>query len=200
MTRSPWARAYARTPRLYIWGTTASDFARRVRPLVDPPARVLELGAGEGRDAVYFARHGLAVTALEVSAAGLRKARRLAAARGVRVRWVQGDMARVPVAGRFGLVYSCGSLHYVPRAARGRLLARFGALTAPGGYHAHVVFTDRRVYVEQGEVVDYFRTGELAALYAGWRIVHHAARTIWCAEDGTAHRHGVDELIAAKRG
>jgi len=198
VTHSPWALAYARTPGVYIWGTTPSAFARRVAALLVPHARVLDLGAGEGRDAVYFAGRGLAVTAVEVSRAGLNKARRLARARGVRVRWVQGDMRRCHVSGPFALVYSCGSLHYVPRTARPRLVAGLAALTRPAGYHAHIVFTDRRVYVEQGEAIDYFTAGELAGLYAGWRVLYRAPRTIVCAADGTSHRHSVEELIAEK--
>ena len=47
-------------------------------------------------------------------------------------------------------------------------------------------------------MIDYFAPGEIAGHYAGWRILHHAARTIVCAEDGTRHRHAVEELIARK--
>ena len=93
MTRSPWAREYARTPNEYIWGLAPSDFARAVRALLSPGARVLELGCGEGRDSVYFAACGCDVTGVDVSVAGLHKAQRLARAHGVKVHWVHGDAA-----------------------------------------------------------------------------------------------------------
>jgi tellurite methyltransferase len=198
MTHSPWAHAYSHTPDSYVWGTAPSTFARRIAPLVERGGRVLELGCGEGRDSVFFASRGFDVTAIELSAAGLRKAARLADAHGVRVRWLRGDMARRRPAGPFALVYSCGSVHYVERRRRHRLFERLAAHTRPGGYHAHIVFSTQLVYVERREVIDYFAPGEIAALYAGWRILHHAARTIVCAEDGTRHRHAVEELIARK--
>lgn len=196
MTRSPWAREYARTPTSYIWGTAPSSFAREVSAHLPPGARVLDLGCGEGRDSVFFASRGCDVTGVDVSRAGLRKARRLARARGVDVRWVDGDMAGLRIAGPFDLVYSCGAVHYVPRPQRSRLFARLQALTAPGGLHAHIVFTDRGVYVELGEVIDYFTRGELGAAFAGWRILQRQQGVIPCARDGTPHRHSIEQLIA----
>jgi tellurite methyltransferase len=198
MTRSPWAREYARTPDEYIWGLAPSAFGREVRALLAPGARVLELGCGEGRDSVYFAACGCDVTGVDVAAAGLEKAERLARAHGVSVAWVRGDAANVAVAGPFDLVYSCGALHYVPRGQRGRLFRRLKALTRAGGYDAHVVFTDRRVYVELGEEVDYFGEDELRRTYSDWRIVRARPTDISCARDGVLHRHSVEQLIARK--
>lgn len=198
MTHSPWAREYARTPDEYIWGMQPSAFARQVRALVAPGARVLDLGCGEGRDSVYFAACGCDVTGVDVSAAGLAKARRLARAHGVAVRWVQGDVARAVLDGPFDLVYSCGAIHYVARPRRPHLFRRLKALTRAGGHAAHLVFTDRHVYVELGEEVDYFAAGELRTPYADWRIVGHAAADITCSRDGVPHHHSVEELVARK--
>jgi tellurite methyltransferase len=160
---------------------------------------VLELGAGEGRDSVFLAAHGFAVTAVEVSGDGLAKARRLARRHGVQVRWVQDDMARCRVDGPFDLVYSCGAIHYVPGPERARLFPRLRSLTAPGGYHAHVVFTDEHVYVELGERMDYFGPGELLAAYRGWQILEQGRELISCAADGRRHRHSVERLVARTR-
>jgi tellurite methyltransferase len=196
MTRSPWAREYARTPDEYIWGLAPSPFGRDVRALLAPGARVLEIGCGEGRDSVYFATCGCDVTGVDVSAAGLAKAERLARAHGVRVRWVCADAARDLPAGPFDLVYSCGAIHYVPRLERASLFDRLKALTRAGGYDAHVVFTDRRVYVELEEEIDYFGEGELRQIHADWQVVRSRSGRIHCARDGRAHQHSVDQLIA----
>ena len=194
--RSPWGIEFQRTPERYVFGTAPSAFAREAADLLRPGARVLELGCGEGRDSVYFASRGFDVTAVELSRAGLRKGARLARARAVEVRWVCADAADLPVVGRFDLVYSCGAVHYVARGARERLFARARLMTRAGGYHAHIVFTDTLVYVEKGEVIDYFTTGELHALYRGWDVRRCDDTTIECAQDGIPHRHGVQEFIA----
>jgi tellurite methyltransferase len=194
--RSPWAREYVRTPTRYVWGTAPSRLAVDVARRLPARARVLDLGCGEGRDSVYFAARGHLVTGVDLSRAGLRKAERLARARGVAARWVGGDLARVPARGRFDLVHSCGAIHYVPRRRRASLFGRLHRMTRPGGLHALIVFTDRLVYVEKGEVIDYFGPGELAGFYREWGVLHHAERLIACAQDGRPHHHSVEELIA----
>ena len=199
-TRSPWALEYARRPDEYVLGTAPSVFARMLSSLLAPGARVLELGCGEGRDSVFFASRGCDVTAVDVSAAGLSKAERLARLAGVEVQWVHDDAARYSPAGQFDFVYSCGAIHYVPRRLRTGLLARVKAATSPSGIHAHLVFTDRAVYVERNERIDYFTAGELGGLYDDWRISWNGRGTITCDQDGRPHRHGVEELIARRPG
>jgi len=200
MTHSPWAREYERTPHEYVLGTQPSEFARAMQELMPPGARVLDVGCGEGRDSVFFAERGCDVTSLDVSAAGLQKAERLARAHGVRVRWVCGDAASDVPGGPFDLVYSCGAIHYVPRDRRPDLFSRLKAVTKPGGHHAHIVFTDRRVHVEMREQIDYFTSGELLRAYADWTVLGHESGVIACAQDGTRHSHSVDQLVARKAG
>lgn len=196
--RSPWLQKYLQTPDEYIWGTEPSGFAREVAELLPPGARLLELGCGEGRDCVFFSSLGFDVVGVDSAAAGIRKAERLARERGASVRWVTADMAEANLEGPFDLVYSCGAVHYAPRPERDRLLENAKALTRPGGLHAHIVFTDREIYVELGEIIDYFLPGELTRLYSDWRILVREEGAISCAQDGTPHRHSVEKLIARR--
>ncbi len=53
-----------------------STFARWVADRIPPEAAVVDLGAGNGRDSVHFARNGHRVTALDYSGASLRQTRR----------------------------------------------------------------------------------------------------------------------------
>ena len=57
-----------------------------------PPGRALDLGSGEGRDAVWLAERGWQVTAVDFSPVAPDKARRLAQARGVTVDFVLTDL------------------------------------------------------------------------------------------------------------
>jgi len=66
----------------FVYGTEPNDFVVSVARHV-PDGPVLCLAEGEGRNAVFFAGRGHAVTAVDASAVGLAKAARLAAARGV---------------------------------------------------------------------------------------------------------------------
>ena len=197
-TWSPWAREYARDPERYVFGTAPSDWALEIARLVRPGDTVLDLGCGEGRDSVFFAELGATVTGVDLSADGLDKARRLARGRGVRVYWIEGGMTEALPAGRFDLIFSCGSIHYVPRAERRPLFRRLAAMTRPGGHQAHVVFTDQLVHEEKGEIVDYFTAGELREAFVEWQVLRNGERVISCAQDGSVHGHSVEELAAAR--
>jgi len=196
---SPWGREYARTPDRFIWGTGPSSLARDVATRLAPRARVLDLGCGEGRDSVFLAERGHAVVGLELSVAGLRKAARLAAGRGVRVPWVCAALPALPLRGPFDLVFSCGSIHYVSQADRPGLFEELRALTRRGGYHAHVVFTGRRIYREKDEVVHYFAPHELREAYRDWIVLRREEGLIRCAQDGVPHEHSVETLLARRR-
>ena len=77
-----------------------------------------------------------------------------------------------------------------------RLLARLKGLTRPGGYHGFVVFTDRAVYPENGEVIDYFTPGELHGAYHDWQVLRSEEDDIACARDGVPHHHSVERFLA----
>jgi SAM-dependent methyltransferase len=56
------------------------------------PGRAIDLACGEGRNAVWLAERGWEVTGVDFSRVGIKKARRLEEARGVRVEWVVADL------------------------------------------------------------------------------------------------------------
>ena len=61
-----------------------------------PRTRVLDLGCGHGRHALELARRGVAVVGLDYSEPALALARANAAAEGLEVELVQGDMRELP--------------------------------------------------------------------------------------------------------
>ncbi|PYO04583.1 MAG: hypothetical protein DMD75_31015 [Candidatus Rokuibacteriota bacterium] len=181
-----------------MWGTRPSALAREAAALTGHRARVVDLGCGEGRDTVFLAEQGHEVIGIDLSIEGLQKAQRLAERRGAHVQWVCAALPDLPVRGSFDLVHSCGSIHYVARADRGALFERLRGLTRPGGHHAHVVFTERRIYREKNEVVHYFTPDELREAYRGWIILRHEEGLIPCAQDGVRHVHSVETILAQR--
>jgi SAM-dependent methyltransferase len=80
------------------------------------PGRALDVGCGEGADAIWLAQHGWTVTAIDVSDVAVGRAREAAEQVGATVEWVCGDALETPFpAGSFDLV----SMQYpaLPRAA-----------------------------------------------------------------------------------
>ena len=76
----------------YAYGTTPNEF------LVDnvsciPKGKVLSLAEGEGRNAVFLAKQGYSVTAVDASLVGLHKATKLAEQNDVAVEFIHADLA-----------------------------------------------------------------------------------------------------------
>jgi SAM-dependent methyltransferase len=80
-----------------------TDFITRVLE-IEPGMRVLDLACGHGRIANRLATRGCRVTGLDTTALFLDLARRDAAARGVAVEYVEGDMRDLPWRDRFDRV------------------------------------------------------------------------------------------------
>lgn len=78
----------------YIYGTRPNDFLAQNHARIPAGGRVLSLGEGEGRNAVFLARQGFRVTAVDAAEAGLAKVRRLAAESGVEVETIHADLAQ----------------------------------------------------------------------------------------------------------
>jgi SAM-dependent methyltransferase len=69
------------------------------------PGRALDVGCGEGADAIWLARNGWTVTAIDVSDVAVIRARQAAELAGATVEWVRGDALLTPFpACSFGLV------------------------------------------------------------------------------------------------
>lgn len=89
-SRTFWDERYSE-PGL-VYGSQANDFLVQVADRL-PTGRALCLGEGEGRNAVFLAERGMEVVAVDLSKAGLDKAARLAAERGVALTTVVADLA-----------------------------------------------------------------------------------------------------------
>ena len=77
--------------------------------------RALELGCGPGRNAVYMAKQGCIVDAVDISAAAIDWARERATEAGVRVNFIRASIFDFPIVpGEYDLVYDSGCFHHVP--------------------------------------------------------------------------------------
>ena len=77
----------------YQYGTEPNSFLVAAASKIPTGGKVLCLGEGEGRNAVYLAEQGHQVLAIDSSAVGLQKAQRLATQRGVQIETCVADLA-----------------------------------------------------------------------------------------------------------
>lgn len=187
----------------YYWGITPNDLAFEVLRAKYPtkPLRLLEVGCGEGRDSVFFAKNGYEVTAFDLTKSGIEKAKRLADAHQVGVNFFQADMRQFRLEEEFDVIYSSGVIHIIPQELRTEIFQNYKAHTAPGGLNAANVFVQKPYLPvppdwDGGEHV--WKSGELAALYGDWRTVSCREEEFACNSGGTPHRHCMNILLAQR--
>jgi SAM-dependent methyltransferase len=107
-----------------------------VAEIVDlTPGAALDVGSGEGADAIWLASRGWQVTAVDFSTTALQRgeaqAKALGAAVAERINWVHADLTTWEPEGHFDLV-SAQFMH-LPATPRQALFVRLATAVAPGG-------------------------------------------------------------------
>ena len=150
------------------------------------PARALDVGCGEGADAIWLAEQGWTVTAIDVAPTAIERGRAEAERRDLSIEWLAADLLADPPAGPFDLV----SLQYLsfPIARARELTEVLTSALAPGGLllvvgHAppadpSAIPFDPAEWVQPPDVV--------AALPDGFEVTLHETRT----RPGDHHHHG----------
>jgi cyclopropane fatty-acyl-phospholipid synthase-like methyltransferase len=111
-----WNKRYADSD--YLYGTEPNSFLAEQYRLLSSP--VLSLSEGEGRNAVFLARRGLEVVAVDISGVALEKAQRLAESSGVEIKTLVADLATFePEENQYGSVISISA--HLPSRVRNRL-------------------------------------------------------------------------------
>lgn len=126
-----WEEHYSAKPQ--VWSGRVNTQLAAIAPTLGGN-RALDLGCGEGGDAVWLAEHGWTVVATDVSPTALARAREAAEARGVadRIDFVEHDLTSSFPEGAFDLV-SAHFLHSTVEMDRSAILRRAAAAVAPGG-------------------------------------------------------------------
>ena len=146
----------------YAYGTEPNDFVRDCAAAI-PAGRVLCLGEGQGRNAVFLASRGFDVTAMDQSAVGLERAEALARERGVRIATLAADLTDFEIAsGAWSGIVSV--FIHLPTALRRRVPRRGVAGLAPGGAFVFEAYTPRQLEFRTGGPEDTDRLAPVAVL------------------------------------
>lgn len=101
-----------------------------------PKGRALDVGCGTGDTAIYLAKRGWEVTAIDFVASAIARARAKTEAAGVNVRYLRADatnLARYQVGAGFALAIDAGCMHGLSDAGRDAYVREMSAAVAEGG-------------------------------------------------------------------
>ena len=186
--------------------------------LIPTGGRVLDIGVGQGRHALYLARRGYQVTGIDPAAASIEGVRRRAGDEGVAIDLWQGTFQDFePGPEPFAAILAFGLLQSLTRNEGAMLLHRLRAWTRRGGlvfltawhvddpsYEAVSAAGEpiglHSFQTDGGRVRSYLGRGEIRDLMLGWWQVHYweGLGPEHSHADGPPERHGAVEMVAAR--
>lgn len=191
---SRWGRRYREAGEDYLFGTEPNRYLARHAGLLQQGRSALAVADGEGRNSVWLAEQGLEVTAVELCTEALEKARRLAAGRGVTVRFEQADMLAPSfppptLAGGYDWVIGI-FIQFVAGELRARQLQVLKDLTRRGGRVLLQGYTPKQLEYRSGgpsEVENLYTPALLRAAFADW-VIEELAEYEEDIAEGSGHR------------
>jgi len=139
---NPWNERYSSAS--YYYGTEPNDFLREQAHVIPQGGKVLCLGEGEGRNAVFLAGRGYDVVALDQSPVGLEKAQRLAIAKSVRIQTLVANLDGYRFdAGRWDGIVSIWC--HLPSAMRSAIHRQIIVGLQPGGVFLLEAYTPGQI-------------------------------------------------------
>lgn len=134
---------------VFFYGTAPNDFLKETSTLLKPKSAVLCLAEGEGRNAIYLAECGHAVTGVDGSSVGLSKMTALAAKRGVSVSAVCADLSQYDLGHRkWDAIVSIWC--HLPSTLRKKVYAECVRALKPGGILILEAYTPRQLQFGTG--------------------------------------------------
>jgi SAM-dependent methyltransferase len=184
----------------YLFGTAPNDTLATYADRFAVGDRVLCVADGEGRNSVFLAGRGCAVTAFDPSEVGLAKARALAAERGVTV---DGRASTVddwpwdpPTASEAFEAVVAIFVQFATPAQRAAMFEGFGRALRPGGLLLLVGYGPLQLEYKTGGpgIAEHLYTeAMLRDAFDGWSI-EHLSRTQRTLHEGSGH-DGMSDVI-----
>ncbi|MCL2109722.1 MAG: methyltransferase domain-containing protein [Oscillospiraceae bacterium] len=189
----------------YYWGITPSPMCLKVFSLLPPSSekqlRLIDIGCGEGKDAVFFARCGYDVSGFDISVSGIEKTKRLADNARVHVNVFKADINDYRLDENYDIVYSNGAFHCIKPDLREEIIADYKTHIKPGGIAAFQAFVQKPFIAPSPEKEEHFYpllSGQLFTYFHDWLIEQAEEYIFDCNSAGVPHRHAVNKVFARK--
>jgi 2-polyprenyl-3-methyl-5-hydroxy-6-metoxy-1,4-benzoquinol methylase len=169
--------------------------------------QALDIGCGQGRDAIYLAYNGFIVTAVDLSPVAIEQLTYIAQLNKLQIIPMCQSITSISLDDNaYDIVLARTMLHHLHQRELPSLLDTIWSCTRHGGYFLASVFMQDTDSVEdcsmQSEFSDvtyhYFQKGELLAYLSRWKIHLYQEKKELDQTHGTPHYHASAKVIAKK--
>ena len=187
----------------YYWGLEPGKFLDELIRLCPPSVgkTVLDIGCGEGKDAVYMAEKGYDVTAFDLTENGIRKTKALAENRNVAIDAYVDDINSFETEKRFDIIYSTGTVQYLFEENKKAFFEKIRQITKPDGIVFINVFVEKpflELPPDWDKEEKMWRSGELFTYFADWKTERIDEVIFEDRSGGVPHFHCMDTIVCRK--
>ena len=187
----------------YYWGLEPGDFLFELIKLCPPTenTKVLDIGCGEGKDAVFMAEKGYDVTAFDLTENGIRKTIALAHKRGVKVNAYVDDINTFETDEQFDIIFSTGTVQYIFDENKEAFFKKLEKITKPNGIVFINVFVEKsflELPPDWDKEEKMWKSGELFTYFSDWKFEKIDEVIFEDNSGGIPHYHCMDTIICRK--
>ncbi len=157
---------------------------------------VLDLGVGEGRNALFLAQNGFKVTGVDISKVAIKKFKMLAISKNLKVIGLNEDIRNFEFSKKYDIIISTATLHFFKKREIKKLINNIKKNTRENGLNVISVFTEEN---PNKNFPYLFKKGELKSHYEDWNVLKYGEFITSLekhGKEGKWHRHGVALIVA----
>jgi tellurite methyltransferase len=186
---------YVKTEGSY-WGLKAGKRLIHFEGLLKRNSKILDLGCGTGRAALFLSKKGHRVTAVDISETAISKLDNYAKKGKLKIKTSVGDLEKYKIKESYDVIIGLFSIHFLRKIKAYNLVKQIKDKTKKNGYNFIAVF--RKGHGNKNGY--YFENGELSKMYSGWNITSYKefSKEEKHGENGKLHTHHIASLISQK--
>ena len=179
-----------------LWGLSPNKYVTHI-PKIIKSGTVLDIGVGEGRNALFLAKHGFNVTGIDISKEAIRKFLEFSQKENLRIRGIISDIIDFKFKKNCNIILSVATLHLVSKDRVIETIKKIKKQTKTNGINLLTVFTKKDIGQKEYPNLYFFDENELKELYRDWQILEYK-NYIKKETHGKPHKHHLCVLIAKK--
>jgi tellurite methyltransferase len=154
---------------------------------------VLDVGVGEGKNALFLSKKGFKVTGIDISDVAVKKFKKFAKKQKLVIKGIVEDIIDFKFSKNYEVIICTAVLHLINRPLM--VINKIKKHTKKGGINLITIFTEKDIGFKEYPSLQFLKGVKLKELYGDWKILKYK-NYIKIDAHGKTHKHNMAVLIA----